>query len=152
MTAVDFLVEKYNYINWLRNRDEISAETADKFRNDYLQQAKQMEKEQLELRHKDGTPMRKYNSPKLQEIKMENKQQTAVMALAKAFREWQKEWDRFDKEKTKQPKLFDEFIEPFLEMEKEQIIEAYNTGYEDAKCNHISDSDNYFNQKYKAII
>ena len=30
-----------------------------------------------ELRHKDGTPMRKYNSPKLQAIEMENKQ-TAV--------------------------------------------------------------------------
>ena len=31
----------------------------------------------MELRYKDGTPMRKYNSPKLQEIEMENKQ-TAV--------------------------------------------------------------------------
>ena len=45
----------------------------------FFEQAKQMEKEQsiAELRHKDGTPMRKYNSPKLQEIEMENKQ-TAV--------------------------------------------------------------------------
>ena len=44
-----------------------------------FEQAKQMEKEQsiAELRHKDGTPMRKYNSPKLQAIEMENKQ-TAV--------------------------------------------------------------------------
>ena len=38
-----------------------------------LHQAKEMEKEQsiAELRYKDGTPMRKYNSPKLQAIEME---------------------------------------------------------------------------------
>jgi hypothetical protein len=35
-----------------------------------------------ELRYKDGTPMRKYNSPKLQAIEMENKQ-TAVEWLIK---------------------------------------------------------------------
>lgn len=32
------------------------------------------------------------------------------------------------------------------------IINQDIAGYEDAKCNHIIDSDNYFNQKYKAII
>ena len=36
-----------------------------------IEQAKQMEKEQAELRYKDGTPMRKYNSPKLQAIEVE---------------------------------------------------------------------------------
>jgi hypothetical protein len=37
------------------------------------EKALQMEKEQsiAELRYKDGTPMRKYNSPKLQAIEME---------------------------------------------------------------------------------
>jgi len=48
---------------------------------------------------------------------METKQ-TAVMAMANAFREWQKEWDSY--KGTNQPKSFDEFIEPFLQMEKEQ--------------------------------
>ncbi len=45
-TATDWLAEKYNYITWMRNRDEMSAETADKLRAQYLEQAKQMEKEQ----------------------------------------------------------------------------------------------------------
>lgn len=35
---------------------------------------------------------------------------------------------------------------------EDAVTSAYIAGYEDAKCNHISDSDNYFNQKYKAII
>jgi hypothetical protein len=46
-TAVEWLAEKYNYITWMRNRDEISADTADEWRAKYLEQAKEMEKEQI---------------------------------------------------------------------------------------------------------
>jgi hypothetical protein len=46
-TAVEFLSEKYMYVTWLRNRDEISAEQADKMRAQYLAEAKEMEKEQM---------------------------------------------------------------------------------------------------------
>jgi hypothetical protein len=46
-TAVEFLSEKYMYVTWLRNRDEISASWADKLRAQYLQEAKEMEKEQI---------------------------------------------------------------------------------------------------------
>ena len=47
--------------------------------DDFEEQAKKMEKEQVELRYKDGSPMRKYNSPKLQAIEMENnKSVTAI--------------------------------------------------------------------------
>jgi len=46
-TAVDFLSEKYMYVTWLRNRDEISSEQADKMRAQYLAEAKEMEKEQI---------------------------------------------------------------------------------------------------------
>lgn len=46
-TAVDYLAEKYNYITWLRNRDEVSAGKADKMRADAYEQAKEMEKEQI---------------------------------------------------------------------------------------------------------
>jgi hypothetical protein len=46
-TAVDFLAEKYNYITWLRNRDEISAGTADEWRAKFFKEAKEMEKEQI---------------------------------------------------------------------------------------------------------
>jgi len=45
-TAVEFLSEKYMYVTWLRNRDEISASWADNLRAEYLEQAKEMEKEQ----------------------------------------------------------------------------------------------------------
>lgn len=43
-TAVEFLAEKYNYITWMRNRDEISAATADEWRAKFLKEAKEMEK------------------------------------------------------------------------------------------------------------
>jgi hypothetical protein len=46
-TAVDFLSEKYMYVTWLRNRDEISIEQADKLRAQYLAEAKEIEKEQI---------------------------------------------------------------------------------------------------------
>ena len=61
--------------------------------NDF-QQAKQIEKEQsiAELRHKDGTPMRKYNSPKLQEIEMGNELEEAAERL------YPEEWDWKERE------------------------------------------------------
>jgi hypothetical protein len=46
-TALEFLSEKYMYVTWLRNRDEISASWADKLRAEYLEQAKEMEKGQM---------------------------------------------------------------------------------------------------------
>lgn len=53
-TAVEFLAEKYNYITWLRNRDEISAGTADEWRAKFLKEAKEMEKEQIIKAHRHG--------------------------------------------------------------------------------------------------
>jgi hypothetical protein len=46
-TAVDYLDEKYMYINWLLKRDEISVIKADDLRFKYLAEAKEMEKEQI---------------------------------------------------------------------------------------------------------
>ena len=46
-TAVEFLAERYNYITWMRNRDEISAGTADEWREKFFKEAKEMEKQQL---------------------------------------------------------------------------------------------------------
>jgi len=46
-TAVEYLAERYNYITWMRNRDEISAGTADEWREKFLQEAKAMEKHQI---------------------------------------------------------------------------------------------------------
>ena len=53
-TAVDYLSEKYNYITWLRNRDEISAGRADELRADAYVQAKEMEKQQIMDAYWDG--------------------------------------------------------------------------------------------------
>jgi len=53
--------------------------------------------------------------------------QTAVEQLGIAFRQWQKEWDNFDVTSKNKPKSYDEFIKPFLEMEKQQIIESGNS-------------------------
>ena len=53
-TAVEFLSEKYMYVTWLRNRDEISASWADKLRAQYLQEAKEMEKEQRIMDYNAG--------------------------------------------------------------------------------------------------
>lgn len=53
-TAVEWLAEKYNYVTWLRNRDEISAGMADEWRKHYLEIAKQMEKHQIMQAWIDG--------------------------------------------------------------------------------------------------
>jgi hypothetical protein len=53
-TAVEWLAEKYNYVTWMRNRDEISAGMADEWRKHYLEQAKEMEKQQIIDAHLTG--------------------------------------------------------------------------------------------------
>jgi len=53
-TAVDWIAEKYNYVTWMRNRDEISAGMADEWRKHYLEQAKEMEKKQIINAHEEG--------------------------------------------------------------------------------------------------
>ena len=54
MTAVEFLAERYYYVTWMRNRDEISAGTADEWRAKLLKEAKEMEKQQLNKAWEDG--------------------------------------------------------------------------------------------------
>jgi hypothetical protein len=46
-TAVDWLSEKYMYVTWLRNTDEISAGQADKLRAGYLKEANEMHEQQI---------------------------------------------------------------------------------------------------------
>ena len=45
-TTAEWLAEKYNYITWMRNRDEISPGMADEWRKHYLDQAKAMENQE----------------------------------------------------------------------------------------------------------
>ena len=46
-TAVEWLAEKYDYAYWMVKRDEISPALAEEWKKHYLQQAKEMEKEQM---------------------------------------------------------------------------------------------------------
>jgi hypothetical protein len=72
-TAVDYLSEKYNYITWLRNRDEISAGRADELRADAYVQAKEMEKQQILDAHMEGHYVISYPvSPELEAEKYYN--------------------------------------------------------------------------------
>jgi hypothetical protein len=56
--------------------------------------------------------------------------QTAVEQLGIAFIQWQKDWDNFEETGKNKPVSYDEFIKPFLEMEKQQkdkfVIDFHN--------------------------
>ena len=74
--------------------------------------------------------------------------QTVVEKLGIAFREWQRDWDYFNETGKGKPIEYDEFIKPFLELEKQQIIDAYWDGGQDIpltenRCNQ------YYNQTFK---
>ena len=45
MSAVKFLAKSYHYTTWMRNRDEISAGTEDEWREQFLKEALEKEKE-----------------------------------------------------------------------------------------------------------
>lgn len=39
-----------------------------------------------------------------------------------------------------------ELLEQAIEIQDKQRIKDYNAGYDDAKCNHINDAENYVNE------
>ena len=78
---------------------------------------KNMENKQPELRYKDGTPMRKYNSPKLKTIEMENKQ-TAVEWLEMQYHRKDYTLSSNDFQQAKQ-------------MENERLLDKYGEGYDE---------------------
>ncbi len=53
-TAVEWLAEKYDYAYWMVKRDEISPALAEEWKKHYLEQAKEMEKEQMKDSYKKG--------------------------------------------------------------------------------------------------
>ena len=62
-TAVEWLAENLEYVNWMRNRDEISAGMADEWRKHYLEQAKAMEKGQIIQAYETAMETDIYNEP-----------------------------------------------------------------------------------------
>jgi hypothetical protein len=72
---------------------------------------------------------------------------TAVEKLGIAFIQWEK--DRYDFVKTgkDKPVSYDKFIKPFLEMEKQQIIDAFTVGNRNEKY-QFETSQQYYNEKF----
>lgn len=106
-------------VEWLFQ--QLWDEPKDKFTWYALREkAIQMEKGQTELRYKDGSPMRKYNSPKLQAIEMENKQ-TAIQQMIDFIN------DINDNDRSEFQYYYDSIIvklNELLEVEKEQLDNA----------------------------
>ena len=71
MTAVEFLAERYNYITWMRNRDEISAGKADEWRAESLEEAKEMEEHQLNKEYQEYDAQLIATAPELLEALIE---------------------------------------------------------------------------------
>ena len=42
--------------------------------------------------------------------------------------------------------VFENLVTNLVAKEKAQRIKAYNIGYEDGKCNHVNDAENYINE------
>jgi len=78
---------------------------------------------------------------------------TAVTMLGETFRQWQRDWESYDKGIGDKPKSYDEFISPFIELEKEQIINAHTNAYLIGEDNiSVEDANEasikYYNQTY----
>ena len=73
---------------------------------------------------------------------------TAVTMLGEAFRQWQKDWQNYEETGKNKPVSYDEFIKPFLEMEKQQIINAYDDGNY-AYGMGIKEPEQYYNETFK---
>ena len=79
--------------------------------------------------------------------------QTAVEQLGIAFRQWQKDWQNYEETGKNKPVSYDEFIKPFLEMEKQQIINAYKDSTSqfsvDARIDYPKSAEQYYNEQFK---
>ena len=75
--------------------------------------------------------------------------QTAVEQLGIAFRQWQKDWDDFEKTGKNKPASYDEFIQPFLEIEKQQIIDACESTSNTDFWVKYESFEQYYNETFK---
>jgi hypothetical protein len=63
---------------------------------------------------------------------------TGVKWLSKEYEKWSHEGHFIPKH----------LLEQALEIEKQNIIDSYNIGYNDAECNHINDGEQYYSQTF----
>ena len=83
------------------------------------------------------------------------KQETPMQEFAKAVRQWNKDWIKYESHPLSFPKPqnIDDFLAPYLEKEKQAIIDAYSRGITKGKWD-VSDKtpnqhgQDYFNNKY----
>ena len=75
---------------------------------------------------------------------------TAITMLGEAFRQWQKDWESYDKGIGDKPKSYDEFIKPFIEKEKEQIIAGVRYGQNNHTENVYEEGELYYNEIYNS--
>jgi hypothetical protein len=77
---------------------------------------------------------------------------TAVTMLGEAFRQWQRDWDNYDNGIGFKPPSYEQFINPYLEKEKEQIQKAFSDGQE-TPINHPTlphySREEYYDDNYK---
>ena len=73
---------------------------------------------------------------------------TAVELLGISFLQWEKDWQNFEKTGTNRPLPYDDFMKPFLEIEKQQIIDAHLDGqsFLSFKDEH---AQQYYNETFK---
>lgn len=77
---------------------------------------------------------------------------TSVEKLANSFRQWQKEWQMYDNNTStsiKKPKSFNEFVAPFIEMHKQEILNAWDEGKFEGRFNGEKKSEQYYKETFK---
>lgn len=113
-TAVEWLAEKYNYVTWMRNRDEISAGLADEWRKHYLEQAKELEKQQIEYAETKDIQQLIDRNYAAQIRRGQNLTPIACLAkINEEIEEYNKEWAYVNNEEAQQKELSDIILSCF---------------------------------------
>ena len=78
------------------------------------------------------------------------KQLTPIEELVPAFRRWVKDWDYYEKYNKFKPQSIDDFIKPFLEKEKQVIVDAFVQGNREVFYDGTEEvmANAYYNNKY----
>lgn len=78
------------------------------------------------------------------------KEQTPMQELVPALRQWVKQWDLYETDPLdyKKPQNIDDFIAPYLEKEKQSIIDAHLAGQNSNEEIDGETEIDYFNNKY----
>jgi hypothetical protein len=80
------------------------------------------------------------------------KELTPIEELVPAFRKWTKEWEKYEYSQLENPKpqRIDDFIKPFLEKEKQVIVDSFVQGNREVFYDGTEEvlANAYYNNKY----